>query len=608
MPDATDREVARCERLSKGKVTIHNEQSFPYLDMELYWHKEDELKCRVHLKPGQQLKYLNKSSTHRNHTFRAITSSVTKRLAQLTSLTEENKDESINKLYPGHAHALESANLAPKKYPTLSEALEEARIQSEIKMELKVKPGDSPEVIKRKERAIAKSKRDKKRTTWFCIGFSNIWDEPLQDMIKNLKEEYKLTWLRVSMSYHKFPNVKELFNGDLQNKLMADIVDTDVEDLDCNCNKNSKTRDGKCIYDEKCRLQTVVYEAYFPQHNKSYIGKTQRHVKTRMQEHFADAWQVVKHGRMKCGNDYDWYGSGGYKKADAFAKFAGNMSRDCKTKHEVKERLKSSITVRILYKGDRLRCAKSQKTIGCKLCMRERREILHRMRKEPQSIINDRSEIYGACKCNTRFHKLCCIDQTLRTRKAQKKSASSQSTRPKRPTPPKRSESKSSCNCCNTQSQSTLDSLPPSPIPSQYCIPTDDPKTNIEKLPPKDEDSIACFIFDTISPVTRPIQLDWEKHTDTIMVPYPSRWQYLENNPCKLHWVGAPKIQTGQIDTNIPGLPEQKPTPNPSNLEIDQIISASKCYPQIAETLALTNLIHPEQVDDVIWKNETVMV
>ena len=105
-----------------------------------------------------------------------------------------------------------------------------------------------------------------------------------------------------------------------------------------------------------------------------------------------------------------------------------------------------------------------------------------------------------------------------------------------------------------------------------------------------------------------PIQLDWEKHTDTIMVPYPSRWQYLENNPCKLHWVGDPKIQTGQIDTNIPGLPEQKPTPNPSNLEIDQIISASKCYPQIAETLALTNLIHPEQVDDVIWKNETVMV
>ena len=68
-------------------------------------------------------------------------------------------------------------------------------------------------------------------------------------MIKNLKEEYKLTWLRVSMSYHKFPNVKELFNGDLQNKLMADIVDTDVEDLDCNCNKNSKTRDGKYIYD-----------------------------------------------------------------------------------------------------------------------------------------------------------------------------------------------------------------------------------------------------------------------------------------------------------------------------------------------------------------------
>ena len=126
--------------------------------------------------------------------------------------------------------------------------------------------------------------------------------------------------------------------------------------------------------------------------------------------------------------------------------------------------------VRILYKGNRIKCAKSQKTIGCKLCMRERREILHRMRNEPQSIINDRSEIYGACKCNTRFHKLCCIDQTLRKRKAQKKLASSQSSRPKRPTPPKSSASKSSYNCCQTQSQSYLHSLPPSFI--QQSTPT----------------------------------------------------------------------------------------------------------------------------------------
>ena len=99
-------------------------------------------------------------------------------------------------------------------------------------------------------------------------------------------------------------------------------------------------------------------------------------------------------------------------------------------------------------------------------------------------------------------------------------------------------------------------------------------------------------------------------HTiDTVKVPYPSRWQYLEDNLCKLTWVGDPKIQTGQIDTNIPGLPKQKLTPNPSNLEIiDQIISASKSYPQIAETLALINLTHPEQVENVIWTTETVMV
>ena len=224
-------------------------------------------------------------------------------------------------------------------------------------------------MIKQKEKAIAKRRRDKLRTTWFCIGFSNIWDEPLHKKIKQLKEEYNLTWLRVSMSYHRFPNVKELFNGDLLEKLMDGIADTEVEDLDCNCNKTSKTRDRKCIYDEKCRLQTVVYEAYFPKYNKSYIGKTQRHVKQRMQEHITDAWQVVRHGRAKCGNDYDWYGSGGYSRADAFAKFAENISRKCKTKNEVREKLKSLMIVRIIWKGNRIKCGKSQKTIGCKLCM-----------------------------------------------------------------------------------------------------------------------------------------------------------------------------------------------------------------------------------------------
>ena len=103
------------------------------------------------------------------------------------------------------------------------------------------------------------------------------------------------------MSYHRFSNVKELLNGDLTSKLMDGIIDTDVQDLECNCNRLSKNIDGKCIFDGKCRLQMAIYEIEFPKLQKSYIGKTQRHVKERIKEQIHNAWLVIKTGREKTG-------------------------------------------------------------------------------------------------------------------------------------------------------------------------------------------------------------------------------------------------------------------------------------------------------------------
>ena len=39
-------------------VTVKGEDSFLYLDMEMFWSKRGELQFRVHLKANQQLKYL----------------------------------------------------------------------------------------------------------------------------------------------------------------------------------------------------------------------------------------------------------------------------------------------------------------------------------------------------------------------------------------------------------------------------------------------------------------------------------------------------------------------------------------------------------------------
>ena len=107
----------------------------------------------------------------------------------------------------------------------------------------------------------------------------------------------------------------------------------------------------------------------------------------------------------------------------------------------------------------------------------------------------------------------------------------------------------------------------------------------------------------------RPIQLTWKQHTiDTVKVPYPSPWQYLESDPSTLVWVGHPQIQLGLVDTSIPGFISRKPTPTPSNLEIAQITQASKIYPQVAEVFAFINLVYPETVGNVLWTSDTVMV
>ena len=79
------------------------------------------LELQFHRKKNQLLKYLNKESTHTKATFKAILNWVRKRLAKLTSRTEENAKISINKHYPDHTNALARAGLNMKIFSTLKE-------------------------------------------------------------------------------------------------------------------------------------------------------------------------------------------------------------------------------------------------------------------------------------------------------------------------------------------------------------------------------------------------------------------------------------------------------------------------------------------------------
>ena len=47
--------------------------------------------------------------------------------------------------------------------------------------------------------------------------------------IKEAKEKFKLSWLRVGMSYHRFTNLREIFQGDLSKKLTEDVESKDFK-------------------------------------------------------------------------------------------------------------------------------------------------------------------------------------------------------------------------------------------------------------------------------------------------------------------------------------------------------------------------------------------
>ena len=98
-----------------------------------------------------------------------------------------------------------------------------------------------------------------------------------------------------------------------------------------------KLEDGKCMYDGIWERSMVVYELKCLIKGKSYVGKTQRTLKTRTKEHINDTWAVISIGRTKFGKK--WFGSGGYAGADVFSEHFGNLFRSCYNSNQTRQRL-----------------------------------------------------------------------------------------------------------------------------------------------------------------------------------------------------------------------------------------------------------------------------
>jgi hypothetical protein len=351
------------------KVSSETAASFPFLDMELSWSEEGDLKFGVHLKPNQELKYLNKGSSHTPGCFKAITAGVCHRLTTLTTVDADSVDMKLDELYPEHFNALNRADLVKDfEPPTLG--VKAAELEAASKDEV------AKATKKRRE-------RDRKRAIYFKAAFCKYWKKPIHKTIREIKARFaSLSWLRVSMSYHRFPNLRELFQGDLNAKLNAGITSRDFQTLPCNC-RNKKA----CPYGGKCRTKIVVYQATCLTTNKRYIGNTQQTTKTRIQGHVQDVKKLFSNG----------------KKSDSFATHFATLVPEGTAKKEVKNFVK--VKVDILWQGDPLSCVKTFGTRGCKLCAKERYAIIKLTRENPKLAINKCNEVHGACRHLPRFHR-----------------------------------------------------------------------------------------------------------------------------------------------------------------------------------------------------------
>ena len=132
------------------------------------------------------------------------------------------------------------------------------------------------------------------------------------------------------------------------------------------------------------------------------------------------------------------------RKSDSFADHFAKLIPD-KTPHENIRKF-VRFKVDILWKGNPLAVVKTFGTRGCKLCARERLEILKMSYNNPQQQINKCSEIYGACRHKPRFHRfdqtqLASTDEAGKAEKVTKNQK--EKTRKKKKKSPKKSKNKS---------------------------------------------------------------------------------------------------------------------------------------------------------------------
>ena len=117
-----------------------------------------------------------------------------------------------------------------------------------------------------------------KCTTYFCIGFSKIWQEKIYNIIKIVCDYNGVKWLRTRMSYHRLPNLGELLQGDMVSKIRRNLASKYFLDRYCNCNTSTKVK-GRYSYGGECQSFCVIYKVTYKCCGDFYVGNTKNTLK-----------------------------------------------------------------------------------------------------------------------------------------------------------------------------------------------------------------------------------------------------------------------------------------------------------------------------------------
>ncbi len=112
-------------------------------------------------------------------------------------------------------------------------------------------------------------------------------------VIKSLRNAYQLKWLRPHVIYSRQANLQERLLGDLKHKLLWGVVGADLGKCPCNCPNKFKVN-GECAYggNDSCQTSVTVYKCKHENCKYFYIGKSQRYIKTCVQEHIGEVTKL----------------------------------------------------------------------------------------------------------------------------------------------------------------------------------------------------------------------------------------------------------------------------------------------------------------------------